>query len=48
MLKDGFDPFVGEIKDAAGKVKVAKGAKMDDVEIYNWNWAVEGVTGLGA
>ena len=46
MLKEGFNPFVGEIKDVSGKVKVAKGEKMDDMTLYNWNWAVEGVTGL--
>ena len=43
----GWSPFEGEIKDTKGNVKVAKGQKMTDVEIYNWDWSVEGVSGLG-
>ena len=42
----GYTPFVGEIKDVAGKVRVAKGATMTDLELYNWDWPMEGVTGL--
>jgi basic membrane protein A len=48
MLKDGFSPFVGELKDVGGKVRVKSGEKMDNLTLYNWDWAVEGVTGLGA
>ena len=42
----GWSPFVGEIKDSNGKVRVAKGQTMDDLALYNWDWAIEGVTGL--
>jgi len=47
MLK-GFNPFVGELKDAAGKVKVPAGEAMTDMALYNWDWPIEGVTGLKA
>jgi basic membrane lipoprotein Med (substrate-binding protein (PBP1-ABC) superfamily) len=43
----GWSPFEGEIKDNKGNVKIAKGQKMTDVEIYNWDWSVDGVSGLG-
>ncbi len=42
----GFTPFVGEIKDSDGKVRVAKGKAMTDMELYDWNWPIAGVTGL--
>ena len=42
----GTNYFTGEIKDSAGKVRVAKGAAMTDMELYNWNWPIEGVSGL--
>jgi basic membrane lipoprotein Med (substrate-binding protein (PBP1-ABC) superfamily) len=45
MLK-GWTPFVGELKDTKGVVRVAKGKTMDDMSLYNWNWAVEGVSGM--
>jgi basic membrane protein A and related proteins len=42
----GYSPFVGEIKDINGKVRVAKGQTMDDMTLYNWDWPIEGVSGL--
>ena len=42
----GWSPFVGEIKDTKGAVKVAKGQAMTDMELYNWDWPIEGTTGL--
>ena len=42
----GYNPFVGEIKDIDGKVRVPKGTTMSEMELYDWNWPVEGVTGL--
>ena len=45
-MMGGWSPFEGEIKDAKGNVKVAKGTKMTDMELYNWNWPMEGTTGL--
>ena len=44
----GWSPFVGEIKDATGTVRVAKDQKMTDLELYNWDWSVEGVSGLSS
>jgi len=42
----GYSPFVGEIKDNKGNVKVAKGVAMTDMELYNWSWPIAGTTGL--
>jgi basic membrane lipoprotein Med (substrate-binding protein (PBP1-ABC) superfamily) len=42
----GWSPFQGEIKDSKGNVKVAAGHRMSEQEIYNWNWAIEGVSGI--
>ena len=42
----GWTPFIGEIKDNNGKVRVPAGKPMTDLELYEWNWAIEGVTGL--
>ncbi len=42
----GWSPFTGELKDSKGNVKVAAGQKMTELELYNWDWSVEGVTGL--
>ena len=43
----GYNPFVGPIKDNKGVVRVAAGKTMDALELYNWDWSVEGVSGLG-
>lgn len=42
----GTSPFVGEIKDATGTIRVAAGQTMTEVELYNWDWSIEGVMGL--
>jgi len=42
----GFSPFVGEIKDSDGKVRIAKGQAMTETELYEWNWPIEGVSGM--
>lgn len=42
----GWSPFVGELKDAKGEVRLAKDQRMTELELYNWDWSVEGVTGL--
>ncbi|MBT9385174.1 BMP family ABC transporter substrate-binding protein [Pseudooceanicola sp. CBS1P-1] len=46
MMTEGYSPFVGEIKDAKGNIKVAKGQTMTEQELYHWNWSIEGVSGL--
>ncbi|MCX5516551.1 BMP family ABC transporter substrate-binding protein [Kaistia algarum] len=46
MLTEGWSPFVGEIKDAEGTVRVPAGHKMTEQELYNWDWSIEGVSGL--
>lgn len=43
----GWSPFVGELKDSTGAVRVPAGQKMTDLELYNWDWSVDGITGLG-
>jgi basic membrane lipoprotein Med (substrate-binding protein (PBP1-ABC) superfamily) len=47
-IMGGWSPFVGELKDATGKVRVEAGQKMTELELYNWDWSVEGVAGLSA
>ncbi|MBV1837512.1 BMP family ABC transporter substrate-binding protein [Acetobacter estunensis] len=42
----GETPFRGPIRDAGGRVRVAAGEIMDDQAIYQWDWAVQGMTGL--
>ena len=44
----GWSPFVGELKDNKGAVRLKAGEKMDEMALYNWEWAIEGVQGLGA
>jgi len=44
----GWSPFTGEIKDASGAVRVAKGQTMTEDELYSWDWSIEGVSGLSA
>ena len=46
MLKEGFNPFVGPIKDTKGKERVPAGKSLSKMELYTWDWAVEGVSGL--
>jgi basic membrane lipoprotein Med (substrate-binding protein (PBP1-ABC) superfamily) len=44
MINEGFNPFVGPIKDATGTVRVPAGQTMTDDEIrFTWDWAVDGV-----
>jgi len=44
----GFNPFVGEIKDAEGNVRVKEGETMDESTLYHWDWSIEGVSGINA
>ena len=46
MLKEGFSPFAGPIKDTKGQVRVPEGTTMTPDELYLWDWAVEGVSGM--
>jgi basic membrane lipoprotein Med (substrate-binding protein (PBP1-ABC) superfamily) len=46
MINEGFNPFVGPINDTTGKAKVSEGQAMTNDELYVWEWAVEGVTGM--
>ena len=43
----GWSPFQGPLYDSEGKLRVAKGHGMNDMELYNWNWQLQGVSGLG-
>lgn len=47
-ILDGWSPFTGEIKDATGAVRVEAGQTMTDMELYHWDWSIEGVQGLNA
>ena len=42
----GWNPFVGEIRDSGGTVRVRRGESLDDAACNAWNWPVLGVTGL--
>ena len=44
---NGFTPFVGEMKDLTGAVRVKEGEVMDEMTLYNWDWSIEGVSGVG-
>jgi hypothetical protein len=44
----GWPPFVGEIRDASGRVRVAKGQTMSDDMFYACDWTIQGVSGLHA
>ncbi len=46
ILDGSFNPFMGEIKDSKGTIKVAAGQTMTEEELYHWNWSIEGVSGL--
>lgn len=45
-ILNGWSPFVGELKTNRGVVKIAAGQQMSEIDVYNWNWSIEGVTGL--
>ena len=47
MLKDEFEIFKGEIKDNTGKVVIAKGATIKQIDpvLEGMNYLVEGVIG---
>ncbi|KON65192.1 purine-binding protein precursor [Komagataeibacter europaeus] len=45
-IMGGWSPFNGPIHDQHGQLRVAAGATMNDLELYDWNWAVDGVSGL--
>ncbi|MFN6978824.1 MAG: BMP family ABC transporter substrate-binding protein, partial [Gemmobacter sp.] len=44
----GDSPFKGEIKDVKGNIRVPAGHTMTEMELYEWNWSIEGVSGLDA
>lgn len=46
QILGGWNPFEGEIKDNKGEVRVAAGQSMSNDDLYNWNWSVEGSSGL--
>jgi len=45
-IKGGWSPFVGEIKDNKGAIRVAAGQRMTDLELDLWNWSIDGVQGI--
>lgn len=42
----GWNPFTGEIKNNKGEVKFAAGQSMTETDLYNWNWSIDGISGL--
>lgn len=48
QMLGGWSPFTGEIKNSRGEIIVPAGHTMTEVELYNWNWSIEGVSGLDA
>jgi basic membrane protein A len=51
MMRDrilaGYSPFRGPIYDNAGKLRVPEDVVMSDDQIYQWDWGVRGMRGLG-
>ena len=47
-MLEGYSPFVGELRDSDGNVRVAAGEVMDEVTLYHWDWSIEGVSGINA
>ncbi len=45
FMKDDYAVFVGPLKDQAGQVKVKAGVKLNDKEMLEMNWFVQGVEG---
>jgi basic membrane protein A and related proteins len=46
MLNEGYNPFMGPIKDSKGQVRVPEGKTLTPDELYLWDWSVEGVSGM--
>ena len=46
QMLGGWTPFVGELKDNTGTIRVPAGHTMTERELYEWNWSIEGVTGV--
>ncbi len=46
MINEGLNVFVGPIYDTEGNLRVAEGQEMTLMELYLWEWAVEGVSGM--
>ena len=46
IVNEGYNPFVGEIRDSAGTVRVKAGETMTEAALNAWHWPVDGVSGL--
>lgn len=47
MMNEGYNPFVGPIRDTGGNVVIAEGEEMTPMYVYGeWYWVVEGIVGL--
>lgn len=46
ILDGSLHPFAGPIKDSEGRVRVNAAETMSTTALYNWDWAVSGVSGL--
>jgi basic membrane lipoprotein Med (substrate-binding protein (PBP1-ABC) superfamily) len=45
-IETGWSPFVGEIKDGKGSIRIAAGQRMTEEELDTWNWPIDGVMGI--
>jgi basic membrane protein A len=46
MINEGLNVFVGPIYDTEGTLRVAEGEEISPMELYLWDWAVQGVSGM--
>jgi len=46
IMNENYNPFVGPIKDVNGKLRLKEGEVMDGYALFEWDWAIEGTTGL--
>lgn len=46
MINEGLNVFVGPIYDAEGTLRIEEGEEMSLMDLYLWEWAVEGVSGM--
>lgn len=42
----GFNPYVGELRDQSGAIRLTESAQMDPEALNKWDWVVPGVMGL--
>jgi basic membrane lipoprotein Med (substrate-binding protein (PBP1-ABC) superfamily) len=46
MINEDLNVFVGPIYDTEGELRIEEGEELTPMELYRWDWAVEGVSGM--